>query len=354
MDWNASGIINSFEYELIDPFQLDLSLGFLEGVENGSITESYRGDYRVTASIDIDGEFPPIRPLIRVWHVAELGDEVVREELGTFTQGRPTYRYRNGRRVGSIPLYSAMYRLSGHLRAGDSTIKAGTVVAGHFESIVKNAGGVSWLHPALDEKATFSADRVWESGKTVLSECHACADALGGTVGVDTHGRVTIERYQRPAVRSDSFAIDSETARISRDGVSVTTAEWHNCAIVSATVNDREYVGIAKVDESHPLHMRKVGYWRTDYTTLSDPPDSGVQAAVDTAARARLDELMGAPNIYSANLLYKPISCGEVGTFWYQDSDDDDEGLFVRALVTQREITLDQTMSMKLTMEEVS
>ena len=59
----------SFEYELVDPFDLDLSLGFIDGVTGGRITESYRGDYRSTAFIDIDGELPPIRPLVRIWHV---------------------------------------------------------------------------------------------------------------------------------------------------------------------------------------------------------------------------------------------------------------------------------------------
>lgn len=352
MDWNATELANSFEYELIDPFQLDLSLGFLEGVTGGTLTESYRGDFRVTASIEVDGEFPPIRPLIRVWHTAERGDEVVRTELGTFTQGTPSMRYRNGRTFGLIPLYSTMYRLSGDLRPSSTNVAAGTNVVSHFKAVVEESGATPYVHPAMDETATFASKHVWEGGTSVLSECHACADALGGMVGVDSHGRVTVERYQLPSTRSDSFSIDSNTARITRDGVSITTAEWFNCAVVSATVNDKEYVGVAKVDVTHPLHLRRIGYWKTDYSIMADPPESGVQAAVDAAAASRLSELMGAPSIYSADMLYQPIRCGEVGTFWYQDSPDD-EGLFVRALVTQREIDLDPAMRMRVTLEEV-
>lgn len=353
MDWNASDLVNSFEYELIDPFQLDLSLGFLDGVTGGKLTESYRGDYRVTASIEVDGEVPPIRPLIRIWHIAEADGETVREELGTFTQGKPSLRYRNGRKFGSIPLYSTMYRLSRDLRPSSATYAAGTNIAGHFESVVRESGATPYVHPAINREAKFSDAHVWEGGKSVLSEGHACADALGGMVGVDAHGRVTIERYQIPSDRSDSFSIDSDSARITRNGVNITTAEWFNCAVVTATVDDKEYVGVAKVDVSHPLHLRRIGYWRTDYSTLSDPPESGVQAAVDAAAASRLAELVGAPDIYSADMLYQPIRCGEVGTFWYQDSPDD-EGLFVRALLTQREIDLDTAMRMRVTLEEVT
>ena len=338
----------SFEYELVDPFDLDLSLGFIDGVTGGRITESYRGDYRSTAFIDIDGELPPIRPLVRIWHV----DGSDRTEMGTFTQGTPSVKYVNGRTVGFVPLYSAMYRLDSDLRPASAKYAADLNAARHFEAIVKDAGGTPWVHPELVDGKAFGYEHTWEGGASVLSECHRCADALNGMVGVDSHGRVTIDRYQSPANRSDSFAIDSDTASITRDGVSITTAEWFNCAVVSATVEDKEYAGVAKVDETHPLHLRRIGYWKTDYSVMVEPPESGVQVAVDAAAKARLAEVVNAPDLYSADMLYQPIKCGEVGTFWYQDSLED-EGLYVRALVTQREIDLTPTMRMRVTFEEV-
>lgn len=353
MDWTAPGTGNRFEYELVDPFDLDVSWGWLDNVTGGRITESYRGDYRSTASIDLDGEQPPSNALVRVWHVASAGGEELREEIGTFAQGAPSLSYRNGRLVGSVALHSAMWRLAQDVRPASATYAAGTNVAAHFEQAVSEAGCTPWLHPSLDASKGFPSEHVWKGGESVLSECHACADALGGMVQVDAHGRVAIEPYQLPSARADSFSIDPSTAVIERGGVSVTAAEWFNCVAVTATVEEAEYVGVAKVGESHPLHMRRVGYWKTDYRTMTDPPEEGVQDAVDAEAASALAQVSSAPAVYSADMLYRPVRCGEVGTFWYADSPDD-AGLFVRGLLTQREIDLDAAMRMRATFEEVS
>lgn len=352
MDWTATDMENRFEYELVDPFALDVSWGWLEDVTGGRVTESYRGDYRSTASIDIDGERPPANALIRIWHVASAGGEELREELGTFAQGKPSLAYRNGRTVGSVPLCSSMWRLAQDVRPASATYSPGTSVAAHFRQIVSEAGCTPLLHPSVDEGAAFPSDHTWAGGESVLTECHACADALGGMVQVDAHGRVVIEPYQRPSARADSFALDPSTAVIERGGVAVTAADWFNCAVVTATVDEAEYVGVAKVDESHPLHMRRTGYWKTDYRTMSDPPEDGVQEAVDAEAASVLAQVANAPAVYSADMLYLPVRCGEVGTFWYADSPDD-AGLAVRGLLTQREIDLDAAMRMRATFEEV-
>lgn len=353
MDWTASDAANSFEYELVDPFELDTSWGWLDGATGGRITESYRGDYRSTAVVEIDGEQPPSAALVRVWHVASSDGEELREEMGTFSQGAPSLTYRSGRMVGSVPLYSAMWRLAQDVRPSAASYPAGTPVAAHFEQIVTEAGCTPWLHPSIDADAGFPSGHTWAGGESVLTECHACADALGGMVGVDAHGRVTIEPYQLPSARADSFSIDPSSALVERSGVAVTAADWANCAVVTAEVGEEEYVGVAKVDESHPLHMRRTGYWKTDYLSMSDPPEDGVQEAVDAKAASRLAQLANASAVYSADMLYLPVRCGEVGTFWYSDSPDGD-GLLVRGLLTQREIDLDAAMRMRATFEEVA
>lgn len=351
MDWTSPDMRNSFEYELVDPFDLDVSWGWLEGATGGRITESYRGDYRSTASVEIDGEQPPASALVRVWHVAQAGGEELREELGTFSQGRPSLSYRNGRMTGSVPLYSAMWRLAQDVRPASATYAAGTNVADHFRRVVSEAGCTPRLHPSIDEDAGFPSEHTWAGGESVLAECHACANALGGMVQVDAHGRVAIEPYQLPSARADSFAIDQSTAVIERGGVAVTAADWFNCVVVTATVDEAEYVGVAKVAESHPLHMRRVGYWKTDYRAMSDPPEEGVQEAVDAEAASVLAQEASEPAVYSADMLYRPVRCGEVGTFWYADSPDD-PGLAVRGLLVQREIDLDAAMRMRATFEE--
>lgn len=354
MDWAASDIQNSFEYEMIDPFDLDMSLGFIEGVTGGKITESYRGDYRSTASIDIDGASVPANALVRIWHIAEQGGEQVREELGTFMQGKPSARYRYGRRVTSLPLYSTLYRLGTDLVPAETIATVGSNVLDTFNAMVADAGGTPPASSSIDPASTFASKVTWPIGTSVLSKCHSCASAIGGRIEADAHGRTIIEPYQSPSKRADSFSLVSGESAATYVGVNIVQSDWRNHVIASAEVDGTSYVASAKVDVSHPLHRRRIGRWNTEHVELTNFEDGAdIQEILDVEAAYRLAQLCEAYDTYNIEMLYRPISCGEVGTFWYADAPDD-EGLCIRGLVTQREIKLDAVMAMSLTIEEVA
>lgn len=360
MDWSASGIRNTFEYELIDPFDLSFSLGYLDGVTGCTITESYRGEYRASACLELDGAELPINALVRVWHIAELDGEIYRHVLGTFMQElNPDMDYAYGRRYGSVPLQSTLLRLGTDRRAGDMAVPKSTAVVPYFERIVSNAGGTSYTSPAFDRSKTFSKGRVWACSESVLSECHRCADAVGGRVETDEMGRVSLVPYQIPSSRAVSHEFQSGDASPVLVGVKTANAEVVNKVVVSYKHDDETYYAVSQVDASHPWHWRKIGrHVAAEYTENSldlgeNPTAEQIKAALQAMADSRLAALSKALRTWGATLLYAPVSCGEVITLPYNDSPDSD-GLMIKGMVTQREIECDATMLMSLTIEEVA
>lgn len=353
MDWTATGIENNFEFELIDPFNLEVSRGFLQGVTGGTITEELGSDYFSSMQLDIDGEALDGISLIRVWHVATLGDETVREELGTFMQDGGEADRSMGRSTGSVDLYSTMLRLGTDLRKGDWGIAAGRDAVGFFETIVENSGGT----PLVQDRTvtgSFPAAHVWECGESVLDECQRCADACGGRVGVDTHGRVTMSPAENPALIQPSFSIETGDASLVMPGISISQPEIVNRVVASYERDDIRYFSAAEVPVDHPWHWTRIGRWATEELTVDEIEDGDdPQPILDDAVRARLAEVAYAGVEIGVDMLYRPMAVGHVGTFTYADSPDDPGIGPLRVQLIQREITLDKTMKVTATFREV-
>lgn len=367
MDWHASGIRNTFEYELIDPFDLDFSLGFIDGVTGCKITETYRGDYRSSASITLDGAELPTGALVRVWHTAELDGETVRQELGTFMQELdPDMAYSYGRKSGAVSLQSTLMRLGTDKRGGDVAVSKSKKIIGHFKTIVEDAGGTPYAYPFFSEAKTFSKAHVWECSESVLSEAQKCADAIGGYIVPDSHGRVCLVPYQLPSLRSVSYEFPSGDSSPVLVGLKCSNSEVVNRVVVSYKHDDVTYYSEKRVDVTHPWHWRKIGRHATkEYSESSldellgyelgedeEPTAAQIQKALDSKADSRLAENTQTYATWSASVLYAPVSCGEVVTLPYNDSPDS-EGLFIKGVLTQREITCDASMLMQITIEEV-
>lgn len=367
MDWHASGIRNTFEYELIDPFDLDFSLGFLDGVTGCKITETYRGEYRSSASLSLDGAELPIGALVRVWHKAKLGDETVRQELGTFMQELdPDMSYSYGRKHGTVNLQSTLMRLGTDKRAGDLAVPKSKAIVGHFEGIVADSGGTPYVYPFFSETRTFSKGHVWECSASALSEANRCADAIGGDIMPDAHGRVCLVPYQLPSLRSVSYEFPSGGKSPVLVGLKCSNPEVVNRVVVSYKHDDVTYFSERRVDVTHPWHWRKIGRHATkEYSESSldellgyelgegeEPTAAQIQKALDAKADSRLAENTQTFATWSASVLYAPVSCGEVVTLPYNDSPGS-EGLFIKGMLTQREITCDASMLMQITIEEV-
>ena len=350
MDWHSSGIENTFEFETLTRGLAHT--GWLENVTGGSIVQSYRGDYRVSASLELDGEIPGVNGYVRIWHTARKGGEAVRTCLATLVPELPGMEYRLGRWTGSLDLYSGMKRLETSLWKKDYGIAKGTAIAAKFSEFVVNAGSRAVISPGISTTAKTTSAWVLEFGTSVLSTCHSLADAVGGYIEVDPEGRVCLVPYVLPSRRSASWALGSGIESIMLIGVDRDAPDPVNRVIARYEEESRTWYAEANLPSSHPWSSSQRG--RIDAHAIDvDAPGTGsgwLQKLVDTELAAMSD----AGARYEVRALFDPsVKPGTVGDVAYADSPSD-PGLRFRAFCSQREVELDAAMTMTLTLEEMA
>lgn len=355
MDWTKSGIKNSFEYELVDPVNLDISRGFLSGVTTATINEEDDSELFSKLEIELDGDLPDLTSAIRVWHIAELDGEIEREELGTFMQDSKSPHFELGRYSGSLTLYSPLIRLKSDLRHGNSAVAKNTLAADKFASVVTGSKGTCFIDSSLKQKR-FSDSKVWEAGKSSLEFCALCASVCNAHIEVDTHGRVGLMPNVYTSQKTPCFEIPIGESSITYLGVDIEQGNMYNKVVASFERNSKKYFAKAEVEDSHPWAFSKLGRWITENLTVKDISENAtaaqIQNALNTQVRARLKEITAQNRVFSCDMLYMPIKTGSVGYFEYQDSQNDKIER-VRAVCSARQIELDKTMRCSLTFTEV-
>lgn len=349
MDWHASGITNSYEYEVLDRSMNHL--GWLDGVTGGTISQSYRGDYRVTASLELDGQIPSMNGYVRIWNVASLGGETVRTCLATLMPEIPGMDYVLGRWTGSLDLYSGMKRLDTSLWTKDYGIAKNTAIAPTWSKYVADAGSKPLVSSGISTTKKTGAAMVLEFGTPVLSTCHALADALGGYIEVDPQGRICLVPYVQPKKMGSSWRLQSDADGMMLVGVAKDSPEVVNRVVARYETGARVYYAASTVAAAHPWSFANIGRWETRSMDV-DAPGSGT-GWLQKMADAELASLSDVGGRYEVRTLFDPaVKPGTVGTVAYTDSPDDG-GLQFRAFCSQREIELDAAMTTTLTLEEI-
>lgn len=351
MDWSASGIRHTWEHHIVDSRTLE-DVGLLDGVTSYTLTEAWRGDYRQTGSIDLDGEALPLWAAVRSYLVSELDGEVVRHELATLMPRPTSTTYKYSRGLQSFTLDSSLRKLDTFKQHRDVGVAAGTSVATHFTDCCTASGAVGLVYPGLTSALTRTS-RVWEAGDSYLTECHAMAGACGGRVQPDSYGRVCLVPYHNPANVAETFEIPAGAASVTLPELVEAEPEIVNRVIASYSQNDQRWFSEATVDVSHPWHFAHIGRWETlEIETPTIPEGANVQDILDAATAAALAAHSDTRRTFSVQMAYMPIEVGEVGTLQYRSGDMDT--ISVLGFVSQRQIKQDgAAVYMELTIEEV-
>lgn len=350
MDWSASGILNTFEFELLDG-GLNHT-GWLDGVTGGSVVQAYRGDYRVTGTIECDGEFPPMSGYVRIWHTATLGAETVLTCLATLVADKPRGEYADGRWTGSVDLYSGMKRMDTTLRMKDAGIAKNRNLSEYWEGLVSGPGSVPRIEPGISLTAGATKAYVLEFGETWLSEAHVVADALGGYNEIADTGEVVLAPYIAPANRSASWSLVTDADSVVLPGVGLDPAEVVNRVVARYEDDGKLYYSSAQLDDAHPWSRGSIGRWEMR-SVDADAVAAPIQANLDKLAQKELDSAAGVGDRYEVRCLFDPdIRPGTVGTLTYSDGPGS-PGITLTAFCSQREVELDAAMTMTLTLEEM-
>lgn len=354
INWSASGIKNTFRYELVDAVNLDYSYGELEGVTGCKITESYYSDNRVAASLDLVGSRIPDGQAVRIWHIAEYDGERYTYELGTFLVDSDEPEIQYGEYTGTVSLLSTLSRYTTDLIGWDLGVGAVPIVQ-WFKDTVTDGFGTPYVDGNLDTTAVFT-DWVWEFGKSTYWALNQAAGAINGRLNVDGHGRTVLEPYVAPSRRAQTFEIDGMYLE---RGFKNTLGDKCNRVVVmyQPTSEDSEedvpaiYADV-RLDAAHKWHQNKLKRWYTNsYTVeqLADATEAGVKAKAEEYLAANMSQT----SKWEATGLYVPYNVGEVGRVTYKDAPDgiSKSGIM---MIQQKEYNCDAAMETSYVFSEVN
>ncbi len=345
MDWTASGITNTFRYEMLDPWCHD-SRGDLE-VYSCSISEGYYTDAKAQADFEVSGNSYVENSAIRVWHSATLGEETITECIGTFIPDTQSETLKYGSSVLTLAMMHPLDKLATDYRNGDFSVDAGRNIADFVKDRIEGSGADANISPALvASNKGFSSAWIWEHGDSVLSAINKAADACNYRVGADEFGAVTFYPYVVPSARDIAYTFPTGALSITMPEVKISTNEIVNCVNVKATKDETTLTARATVAATHPWHFTRIGRWYGK-TYEESQMDDFSQEAVNKKAKQYLAENDNTTRKWEATCLYVPIKCGDVVMF------DTGDGTQVKAMVQQRKITCDKTMQMELILDEV-
>ncbi len=351
MDWSKSGIHHEWQYQLVDSATLT-ERGWLTNVTDAKLTEAYRGDLRSQLDIGLDGESVPLGCAVRVWHEATYGGETVRECLGTFHAEPTGGKYELGRMTSSATLYSSLVKLRDTRGKQVRSVGKSNII-NHFNEICGWALAVPWVTPGWNTSKTFAAAYVWQMpSESILAEAQRCADAIGGYLGVDETGRVTLTPYVNPSNMSEAWAL--LPGEITHLGVDVDVPDIVNRVVAKYERDGKTYTSVADLDAQHPWSRANIGrVVAEELTGVTVEDGANIQKTLDDATKKERDAKARATRTFSVETCYSDaVRCGTAGRLVYADSPDD-EGIDARVFCSGREVVLDHTADMSLTLEEL-
>ena len=367
MNYANSSIQFSYEYELVDNSDLSTSYGYLNCVTGEpKITWSYDSELRCSATLDLDdttqltGYYA-----IRIWLIARDTNtgETERRMLGTFLYDRSGGNYKLGRETSTLDLYSMLYRHQTDMRATNTSISASTVCMTQFERSVENGGGKPNYDTAnLSTTKTFGKSFVREAGEAVISHLQLIADTVGGYLGVNPKGEITMTRYIPPAQRINTFELKS-TDYILASGINIAFPKIINKVVATYTYNSTSggtsntvvlNASSQITEDAHPWSFANLKVWKTEViqpdTVEQNDSVATIQQKLQIAANQRLAEILAQTSTLTIKTIYNPaLIDGAVGTVEYADSPNSTP-LRYRAVINNIEMTCNAGAIMTLTL----
>lgn len=340
MDWKSTRRLDRFEYELVDPNDIDTSRGFLAGVVSCSITLGYYTDTRAQASLEfVDGEYIE-NSLIRIHHYVDEWN--YHNELGTFFVDEITPSFSNGANAYSVEMSSMLARVSEDYLPNNLAVPTRKSTNELLKELFNNYGVDYSFKTGIG--STYNEPTVYEVGENVLSVMFEIADKGNCRLEVDGHGIVNVESYVSPSDRSQIDVID-ETMLF---GEIVETSDFYsvpNRAIVHSKQNDTVVSGFADAPSSSPTARSRRGRRITKVYSVNDlKPFTNSQASAQ--AKRYLDNIDDVSTEIEVNSIYIPLIPGEVVNLVYAGEEHN-------AMLKSRELSLEPGMPCRDTFKVV-
>lgn len=314
INWEDTTRVDRFSFELVDPFNLDMSRGVLDGVvtDDCSITLGYYTDTRISASIRVVGGGYVPNSLVRIHHYVDAWG--YHNELGTFfVVGTRASSSSDGADATEFDLASMLSRVSDDKLESHFSIAARANSNDVLAELFRRYNVDFRIDPSAVNKR-YDSVKLYKRGESVLSVVFDICDNAGNRLDVDGHGIAVVSRYLAAGEREPSFAYRADVRNSLIVGEIEESSDFYstpNRAVVEFVDGDYEVGGVADVAASAATAYGKRGRRVTEFATLDDlEPRSVGQAAA--RARERLDGLDDVQVELALRSLYVPLNSGEV------------------------------------------
>lgn len=317
MDWMDKKREDVFSYEMVDPFSLDSTRGYLDGVISGSpsLTFGYDTNTRVSGSLEAIPKNYVDYSLIRIYHdVPKWG---YHNELGTFfvSDRNGSYGQRTYKRT--FNLTSMLDRISEDALVNNFCI-AQDQNAHQMLTNLLNLYAVPFTMDSYLNNKVYTGAIVYEVGENVLETVLDIAAEANIDVNVNGHGTVILSNHVIPSKTStpvfyfgdNNGTIDGEIS----ENIDLFGTVNRVVAYSSKTENDNEMMVSGYADRSTDSisSYNKLGRRNTAVESISDLEPFSNEGARSQANNILIAEHDDTPIEYTFSGLYIPYDTGSV------------------------------------------
>lgn len=347
-DWGASGRTDEYTCKLVDPFTLQAVADVDFDAESSSITEAYYSDNYSSASITLEGDDYVLdgrEMLLQISHTAHATDGTsVTESLGTFFVDSMTKTSELQRHSRKLAAYSTLLRVTSDKLVNDFARGKGANVVAAIKAVLTADGGKVRVMDGVDTSRTFGQAVAFDLGTTKSTVASEMAGWIGATINVGQDGYLEIAPYLAPAKKSVAYTFEEGSTCTYVAGV-----EWdsNRDEVLNRVVmyysreskqDDDPYPLTDRVcvdlPESSRWSYSKVGRHKTEVVSLSDPCSH-----TDLLAKAQTYLAENSAEILYLTIQHVQIPGLHAGDVVIYHNSVDEDGLNVKALITQMEIS---------------
>lgn len=344
MDWTDKTREDSFIFEMLDPFDIESSRGYLEGVVSGSpsLTFGYYTDTRISGSLESINSNYIDYSLIRIYHIVRNWG--YKNELGTFfvsnKDGAHNQAYKR-----SFDLVSMLCRVSDDALPYNFVIQQGATAKETLLRLFSDYGMSCTINATNDKQ--YSSSVVYEVGENVLSVMMDIANDANLRLELNGHGTVLVTNYQSPSKSQGSvfdFADDNGTI----SGDITETNDWFgtvNRVIVSSDQDEQTVSGFADRDSSSKVSYNNLGRRNAAVESVTD-----LTPFTNDGASSKASSLLGTyeedPTEWTFEGIYIPYEIGSIVTLTLK-------GVTRYAMIKNKTVKLQPGMLTGYTLKEV-
>lgn len=306
--WLDAAYEPTLKIQQIDPHNLNIIRGELDGITSVSMTDGYYSDTQISASLTtisdnyIGGSW--LRCLVDNQPVFTLGVQSIKTNQAPESSNEKEYS-----------LQSVLWMLSSDIAYNLYTIKKGSSGKGVMKTIAKLVEKTILFDPSSKDY-TYKSAKAFERTDSYLSILNSICKSCGNTLTTDGKGRLYIIPYVVPSKKGVTWTLDADDTHgiILDPGYedSDSSGDAYNKTVVIATnSNKKTIIGTSQVSDSSVISPKYRGWNRINIHQESEMSPF-TQARANTLAKTYAPDDQSRGLSRNCTCLYWPVKSGDI------------------------------------------